>query len=424
MTHKIPDSIIYPATELPTPDYIEPYATRSRSVLWLMTREGRRFILKGLPEELRTHPEEIARLRKEYSIGLRLPHPGIAATFGFETHPDTGAVIVLEYVDGQNLSQYVASHKKKHISEETRRQTALKIARALTYIHDKGFCHRDLKPDNILVTEANDIRIIDFGMADSSDSVIYKTSMGTKEYGAPEQQLPSKANASADIYSFGKILQLLLPERRYNTLAESCFNADPALRPDMGKVVAQLEKYEKKGVSRSWIGVAVCSLLAAIAISFYTFVDRRQVAPQEQKTITIVKKEDSTAVAHPSPAAPETSVVANTATGPIAAPEPKEITANPSADTPSLQHPDKDAIMRKYMEEADKKVEEIGPIPRNLDFLTYKPIMENRTNATKEIATRAEKELKEAGVIEPELSKMIETYWFHILMTENRVDGI
>ena len=79
---------------------LEPFRRRPRNLLWLTVREGRRFILKGLPEALRSHPEETARLRKEYSLGLRISHPGIAGTYGFEMHPFVGPVIVMEYIDG------------------------------------------------------------------------------------------------------------------------------------------------------------------------------------------------------------------------------------------------------------------------------------------------------------------------------------
>lgn len=88
-------------------DCMEPFKKGTRNVLWLTVREGRRFILKGLPEELRSHSEEVMRLRKEYSLGLRINHPGIAGVYGFETHSTVGPVIVMEYVDGITLYEFL-----------------------------------------------------------------------------------------------------------------------------------------------------------------------------------------------------------------------------------------------------------------------------------------------------------------------------
>ena len=74
----IPNSIAGPADAFLVVESLEPFKTGTRNVLWLTVMEGRRFVLKGLPEALRSHPEEVARLRKEYSLGLRLSHPSIA----------------------------------------------------------------------------------------------------------------------------------------------------------------------------------------------------------------------------------------------------------------------------------------------------------------------------------------------------------
>lgn len=79
----IPNSIEMPAEPPFAAESLELYKTGTRNVLWLTVREGRRFILKGLPKALRSHQEEIARLRKEYSLGLRINHPGMAGVYGF-----------------------------------------------------------------------------------------------------------------------------------------------------------------------------------------------------------------------------------------------------------------------------------------------------------------------------------------------------
>ncbi len=233
---------------------LEPFRRGTRNLLWLTVREGRRFILKGLPEALRSHPEETARLRKEYSLGLRISHPGIAGIYGFETHPTVGPVIVMEYIDGITLGDYL--WKNKSIPQKDRVGIARQIADALAYMHSMGVSHRDLKPDNILVTRRNEAKIIDIGLGDSEDSVIYKQSLGTDEFGAPEQQKPYVGDSRSDVYSFGRILDMLLPERKFRKLRKGCLKENPAKRLTMQDAVEMLDS-EHKPRKRSfwwWVG--------------------------------------------------------------------------------------------------------------------------------------------------------------------------
>ena len=233
---------------------LEPFRRGARNLLWLTVREGRRFILKGLPEGLRSHPEETARLRKEYSLGLRISHPGIAGIYGFETHPTVGPVIVMEYIDGITLGDYL--WKNKSIPQKDRVGIARQIADALAYMHSMGVSHRDLKPDNILVTRRNEAKIIDIGLGDSEESVIYKQSLGTDEFGAPEQQMPCVGDSRSDVYSFGRILEMLLPERKFRKLRKGCLKENPDKRLTMQDAVEMLDS-EHKPRKRSfwwWVG--------------------------------------------------------------------------------------------------------------------------------------------------------------------------
>ena len=246
----IPNSMGGPADGGMPGECLEPFRRGTRNLLWLTVREGRRFILKGLPEALRSHPEETARLRKEYSLGLRISHPGIAGIYGFETHPTVGPVIVMEYIDGITLGDYL--WKNKSIPQKDRVGIARQIADALAYMHSMGVSHRDLKPDNILVTRRNEAKIIDIGLGDSEDSVIYKQSLGTDEFGAPEQQMPCVGDSRSDVYSFGRILDMLLPERKFRKLRKGCLKENPDKRLTMQDAVEMLDSEHKPSKRSFW----------------------------------------------------------------------------------------------------------------------------------------------------------------------------
>lgn len=256
----IPNSIAGPSESLINQESPEHFRTGVRNVMWLTVRDGRKVILKGLPEELKTHPEEIARLRKEYSLGLRINHPGIVGIYGFETHPKLGPVIIMEFIDGITLDDFLGKGKKEPLG--VRLNLACKIADALEYMHSCGIWHRDLKPDNILVTGRKEVKIIDIGLGDSEDSVIYKQSIGTLEFGAPEQQKPYTGDFHADVYSFGKILELLLPETRFRKLRKRCLQKEPEKRITMQEALDILRKSE----SNSYLGIKNTTL-AIIAFS-------------------------------------------------------------------------------------------------------------------------------------------------------------
>ncbi len=202
--------------------------------IYSATRYGKRYILKGLKEELRNDPVYNLALAKEFEIAITLDHPYIRRTFSIETVGDIGKVIVMEYIDGMTLKTLIESGQ---LSLPAGRAIAAQLMQALGYMHDKQIFHRDLKPSNILIAKSNrTVKIIDFSLSDSDDFIVLKNPAGSKKYMAPEQFAGQSApSAVADIYSLGVVLEEIAAATDDEELAEvarRCAHPRPEKRPD------------------------------------------------------------------------------------------------------------------------------------------------------------------------------------------------
>lgn len=194
--------------------------------LMKVRRQGRWFMLKGLKAEFRDQAVYLELLRKEYALMVELDHPGVVKTYAKEVDDRLGPCIVMEYIDGVRLDEFLAGKP----SAAARRKVLDQLADALAYIHSKQILHRDLKPSNILVTRnGNNVKIIDFGLSDADDYAILKQSAGTREYMAPEQVAGERLDCRSDIYSFGLLLREIFP-RRYRAIAAKCTRKNPERR--------------------------------------------------------------------------------------------------------------------------------------------------------------------------------------------------
>ncbi|MDE6338432.1 MAG: protein kinase, partial [Muribaculaceae bacterium] len=229
-------------------------------------RYGRKFFIKSLLEKYKFLPEWQRLLFKEFELGSQLDHPGIARTIAWEVIPDIGESLVMEFVDGTELGKWLETDRGLDASE--RRKVLIRITEAVDYLHSRGISHRDLKPDNILITrKGNLVKIIDFGLGDSDQFVVYKEAAGSVGFGAPEQHIDKiqAAGISSDIYSLGKIIELMFPGRKYRFLVRKCLNTDPALRPSSSDLLRQ---FRRNGVSPLLI-IALTLATVSFLILFY-----------------------------------------------------------------------------------------------------------------------------------------------------------
>ena len=187
-------------------DIQEIYTSRSGwNRLFRCHRHGKLHVLKTLQPMYKGTAFYEQALKKEFNIGYQLEHPHICRTLGWENVPSVGCCILLEYVDGVTLKEFMQQGKLT-------RPMAVKIINelcsALQYIHSKQIVHRDLKPDNILITHnGNNVKLIDFSLSDCDDYDVLKLPAGTRYYLAPEMLQPDVSlDLRADIYSLGVII--------------------------------------------------------------------------------------------------------------------------------------------------------------------------------------------------------------------------
>ena len=171
---------------------------------------GQRVAIKLLSASLNS-PAFAERLQREYRILARLEHPNIARILDAGATADGLPFFVMEYIEGQPVDQFCAEHK---LSIRERLQLFLSVCDAIQFAHQNLVVHRDLKPDNILVTEQGIPKLLDFGIAKILNEVPapdHTTVMAmTPEYASPEQVRGEPAGTATDVYSLGCVLYKLL----------------------------------------------------------------------------------------------------------------------------------------------------------------------------------------------------------------------
>ena len=205
------------------------------------TRLDRTVAIKVLPEHIAKRDDLRQRFEREARAVASLNHPHICVLHDIG-HQDGTGFMVMEYMDGETLAARI---EKGPIPLDQALKHAAQIADALDRAHRAGVTHRDVKPQNIMLTR-DGVKVLDFGLAKStaapgpSDATLTNvlttagTVMGTPQYMSPEQFEGKEADARADIWAFGAVLyemvtgQKAFQGKNYASLVGAILSADPA----------------------------------------------------------------------------------------------------------------------------------------------------------------------------------------------------
>ena len=174
-------------------------------------RLNRLVAIKILKSDLADNADFRRRFHDESQAVAQLSHANIVSVYDVSTNPDR-EYIVMELIDGITLKQYMERRGRMDWRESLHFIT--QIMRGLSHAHSRGIIHRDIKPDNIMMSEFGNFKLGDFGIARTMEKTMSATMTGTDWYMAPEVAKKMKYGKSVDTYSLGLVLYWLLNDRR------------------------------------------------------------------------------------------------------------------------------------------------------------------------------------------------------------------
>jgi serine/threonine protein kinase len=236
-----------------------------------------RFVaVKILKSELNNDEEFVARFKREGISVAKLSHPNIVNVHdvGIE---DSINFIVMEYINGKTLKELIKENSR--LSADRTLDITLQIAKALECAHKNNIIHRDIKPDNILITEDSVVKVMDFGIAKVLDAQTITNSdkvIGTARYFSPEQAKGNFVDGRTDIYSLGIVMyEMVTGKVPYN--AESAITIammhiqEPVIPPkevilDLPQNINQtiLKALEKEPINRFQTATEMVDILDSI----------------------------------------------------------------------------------------------------------------------------------------------------------------
>ena len=220
------------------------FQQRNHNMLYHAKRYGKYFVLKGLSADCQSITEYLFLQEKEFAFGISLSHPHIAETYSLENVEGCGRCIVMEYVDGTTLAEWLTTNPSK----AARQRVMMQLLDALEYIHSLQLVHHDLKSSNILITRnGQNVKLIDFGLSQTDAAHLQN-------------------DVQVDIDKFAQVLSLIFP-KRYQRLRLCCQKHQFA---NISALRASIEHQER---TKKYIPyfVAIIMLIFSVLLSIHTY---------------------------------------------------------------------------------------------------------------------------------------------------------
>ena len=228
--------------------------TTANMHLYRISKQGKHFLIKTTKDN---SERQLQMLKREYELSIGCTHPHIVHVYTFEENLEVGPAIVMEYIEGCTLEEYLTGD----ISKKERNRLFEELLSAVGYLHRQGIIHNDLKPENILISHTDhSLKLLDFGLADSDSHFALRTLGCTPRYASPELREQSRnIDARSDIYSIGIIMQQLIGD---SAIAKRCTQGNP------NKRYANIEALQRawRNRHRPYFVVAAVVLLLMIAL--------------------------------------------------------------------------------------------------------------------------------------------------------------
>ena len=241
----------------------EEYTKSGTSILYRVRKSGKYFIIKT-PKE--NSGQSLSMLKREYELSIGISHPHIVNIFTYEPESIVGPGIVMEYINGRTLTEFIAENP----SFKARKRLFMQLLQAVSYIHRCGIVHNDIKPGNIMVTHSgNDAKLIDLGLADNDAHYLARTLGCTKAYASPELLAQEKdIDIRSDIYSLGVIMKELFG-KRYSGISARCMQERKEKRyANADEITKAIDRRDKLPQT---ITLLLAALIVITPLAYYIF---------------------------------------------------------------------------------------------------------------------------------------------------------